>query len=297
MPFLVEMKNPEHMNKGIIESVDSIIQNEIELFIKSIRERKEELLKRLELVDNIDSLLKKESIDKIKSNYNIEYQKDTGKITLQSKTDVSNDIIHDSIGLFKQTVKAKFDKFTNDFENLEFTIKSSFEFENWLVHKNLSLEKHGKGILFSRRGSDVYTNYFTAINQIPLENSSQYKITIKSINEKNRYLCVGLFNEEQFQKTKETLISQVSDNIIRYYGYGHNGGLDGRDLATKESDPNGFCIGSEFFINYRYRMYLKIFNKEGSLDLKMPMKKFKGKFYLFVIINFPEASCVIEKLN
>ena len=155
MPFLVEMKNPEHMNKGIIESVDSIIQNEIELFIKSIRERKEELLKRLELVDNIDSLLKKESIDKIKSNYNIEYQKDTGKITLQSKTDVSNDIIHDSIGLFKQTVKAKFDKFTNDFENLEFTIKSSFEFENWLVHKNLSLEKHGKGILFSRRGSDV----------------------------------------------------------------------------------------------------------------------------------------------
>ena len=133
------------------------------------------------------------------------------------------------------------------------------------------------------------------VYSVPLDKHSKFKITIKGIYASNRELCIVLCDRNN-RTDKPTWEDCENDCSVSYCGYNRMYNLTGKTPTDSSTDPKGFDVGKEYFVEFWPGDKAHYYNEEGTLDLTGSFKDKEGPFHLWFKLYRYKTSFTVERL-
>ena len=148
----------------------------------------------------------------------------------------------------------------------------------------------GSSINLKRKEGNNEMNYFMMLSKNPMK-KFKYKVKITGIYSSDRFLDMGLINENRKNSCSNLINSFGSSGNFSFCGYSQSG-MSGKTLST--SSTSGFNVGMEVFLDFDGKK-LQIYTQDKKADLKKDLST--GKYYLFFVLYHKDASCIITRLK
>ena len=264
---------------------------------KNLKEAKTAFVKSFNIQDSPDNIADPVILSNVKKNFKINFNKDEKMIEVESKFNVEQEAITESLEVFEKQVEKKVQKFLDDFAKLKFYIKGAFSNELWIGHKNVVRCDTADGVLFKRDPNDASFNYFTALYTEPLVTTCVFKISVEAVYESDRFVDVGIMPQSKFDSTKNNFINSFNSGGISYCGYSISGGISGKYPTTSANSTDGLKPGDHFYFRYEPQKEIRFYNDSESVDLKKDMTGTTGNYYLFAVVYHPQTIYTISKIE
>lgn len=296
---VVIIKSGFDSNK-LAKVVSSSLYDHIGNFNTSLDQKRNDFLEILK-VNSHSKTLNPQSIASMKKNLKIVVNKETEKIEVSSKIEITEENLAKSLENFNTKLEKFFTKFIDEFSKIKFVSiggNGKLRAEDWLGHINIMVEEEGPCLTFTRGPEDGTSNYFCVLNSVPLSDSCTYKLTIQGICESDRFLDFGIVDKSRYDSiVSGDFINSFNSGAISFCGYSYGGGLTGVTKTSGSSDSNGYSVGENTYLEYNKGSEIKFYNESLSNNLVLSGLDASTEHYLFIVLYHKEAIALLEKLS
>lgn len=228
-----------------------------------------------------------------KRNFIFEVNADETRITVKALA-ASPEFSKESKDMFSQSISGLIQTFLKKINMMGIYTNSNKETEDFLVHENMKLSK-----IENRLKLEVTNEgqqYFLCILKKPIEQSLKLKFTVAGLNLSDRYVEVGLMDEDTYKEGIDGLIGSFDFGKYTYSGYSSKGFSGSLPTSALDSDL-GLKEASvvEFWVNYAKGQFGV--GCDGKVDLKGDLENSKEKLFLYFCLYFVGQSIEIEFID
>ena len=145
-------------------------------------------------------------------------------------------------------------------------------------------------------GQTVVADVRKILYTVPLNRHCKFKITFKSIYEMNRTLDIRVCDRSDKNPGRPTAALFEYDYYTFYLGYYNKFNLTGKTPGESWSDPKGFDVGKNYFVEFWPGDKVRYYNDEGTLDLTGSFEGKEGPFHLLIWLYYFKTSFTVERL-
>ena len=279
-------------------SLNEVLDKELLGFNKQLLVQKAAFIQGLNLQGH-SATLTPDSLKHSKKNLKISFDKETKKIQIRSRLDTSSDKFEESVDTFGKNLDKMFSKFLQEFSKIKFSIKSgNLNSADWTGHPNIVVADDGPTLKFSRSPGDSTFNYFCTVSTVVMDAPCLYKMTIDTIYDQDRYLDWGIVDKGKFDSIKSSnFVNTFGSGAISFCGYSYTGGLTGTTLTSVHTDSSGYKPGDYTYMEYVPGASIRFYNESNSVNLTYNSLSPASEYYMFVVVNHPQASSTLERIN
>lgn len=289
----VEIQSSEKLDRLFREALEQAVEDRLESLGRRFAASKRDFLNGLSF-EGTSGALTDSALGVIKRNFRIEA---TGAgLRLNSKLDEDPSVIKDSLETFEEDLAALIRNFLSETAKIGPQYRLSLDPDDFIGHPLIIATASDHGVSLKRSPSDPMYNYFCKVLQHPLE-QCKIKVTVNSIFTNDRFLDMGIIDENRFRSFKEPsgFVNNFGGSSISFCGYSKNQ-LEGSTPTNNHTSTDGLKPGDSVIFDFTPGGTLKVTNESLKIDLvsnQLP----PGKYYFFVVLYHPETSCTVYRIG
>lgn len=249
-------------------------------------------LKKIKYSENID-------LNNIPNEHLVEAVKNNFNFTISPKPHLTSKLLG-----FESTLDKNFEayevelltflaEFCQKLSGITFGLQKNLLLSDFLFSKRIFSEDNCGKLQFTK---DLGLNsYNGVIYKNPLDENT-FKITIKNIDQNDRFLDIGILNQTFFDSIKSSqdfIVSFYGAGTFSFCGYSYSN-VNGKTATTDSSSPNGHDFNKEYFLNFSKSLKsLRIYDSEMKTDLKNDNSLPDMNYYFYVVLYHKSSCCIV----